>query len=255
MKRHPIPPQFRSHHPHPCDGRLPPGLDAELQQQVTELATGTVELARGETLVHSGVAFDHLYLVLSGAFKAVKLGADGSSQIVCFYEPRELMGLSGFSHRVYTTDLVALAPSVVCEFPVQTIEAAVSHNRPLLDGLLAAVSESLERAELDQYMLGSLSAPQKIACFLLHMQAKRRRTAGDVHQFELPMTREELGSYLGLTMETISRLMSHLQAEGVAQIDKRQVHILRDDLLHVWREGGVELPLPKRKKPTELRLA
>jgi CRP/FNR family transcriptional regulator len=255
MKRQPIPPQFRSHHPHPCDGRLPPGLPAELQQQVTELAASTVELNRGETLAHSGTAFDHLYLVLSGAFKAVKLGADGASQIVCFYEPRELMGLSGFSHRVYTTDLVALAPSVVCEFPVQAIESAVSHNRPLLDGLLAAVSESLERAELDQFMLGSLTAPQKMACFLLHMQARRQRCGDDTHHFELPMTREELGSYLGLTMETISRLLSHLQAEGVAQIDKRQVHILRDDLLHVWREGGVDLPMPRRKKPQQLKFA
>jgi CRP/FNR family transcriptional regulator len=69
------------------------------------------------------------------------------------------------------------------------------------------------------------------------------------------MTREELGSYLGLTMETISRLLSRLHAQNVARIDKRHVHILRDDLLQVWRDEGVDLPLSRRKKPPELKLA
>ncbi|MGC8702966.1 MAG: Crp/Fnr family transcriptional regulator [Thiomonas sp.] len=255
MKRHPIPLPYRSQHPHPCDGRLPPDLHAELQQRITEVATSTIELARGEILAHSGAAFHHLYLVVSGAFKAVQLGAEGKSQIVCFYGPRELMGLSGFSHRCYTSDLVALAPSVVCEFPVQSVESAISADRALLERLLIYISENLERAEHDQFMLGSLTAPQRIACFLQRMQTARGRLGEDVHSFELPMTREELGSYLGLTMETISRLLSHLHAQDVARIDKRHVHILRDDLLQVWRDEGVDLPLPKRKKPPELKLA
>jgi len=255
MKRHLIPLPYRSHHPHPCDGRLPPDLHAELQQRITEVATSTIELVRGETLAHSGGAFHDLFLVVSGAFKAVQLGADGTSQIVCFYGPRELMGLSGFSHRCYTTDLVALAPSIVCEFPVQSVESAIRTDRALLERLLSYVSENLERAEHDQFMLGSLTAPQRMASFLLRVQAARRRRGEDVHSFELPMTREELGSYLGLTMETISRLLSHLQAQGVARIDKRHVHILRDDLLQVWRDEGVDLPLTRRKKTPELKLA
>ncbi|OYV35265.1 MAG: Crp/Fnr family transcriptional regulator [Thiomonas sp. 20-64-5] len=255
MKRHPIPLLYRSQHPHPCDDHLPPDLHAGLQQRITEVATSTVELARGENLAHSGAAFHHLYLVVSGAFKAVQLGAEGRSQIVCFYGPRELMGLSGFSQRRYTTDLSALMPSVVCEFPVQAIESAVSADRLLLERLLTYVSEGLERAEQDQFMLGSLTAPQKIACFLLRVQAMRRRIGGDANGFDLPMTREELGSYLGLTMETISRLLSHLHAQGVARIDKRHVQILRDDLLQAWRDEGVDLPLSKRKKSPELRVA
>ncbi|WP_276706435.1 cyclic nucleotide-binding domain-containing protein [Thiomonas arsenitoxydans] len=90
MKRHPIPAQFRSHHPHPCDGNLPADLNAVLRQRVTEAAEATLELSRGETLVHSGMPFKHLYLVVSGGFKAVEIGENGQSQIVSFHYAREL---------------------------------------------------------------------------------------------------------------------------------------------------------------------
>ncbi len=255
MKRHSIPSQYRSHHPHPCDGNLPSDLNAVLQQRVTELAEATLELSKGETLAHSGMPFKHLYLVVSGGFKSVQIGEDGQSQIVSFHSPRELMGLSGFAQHAYTTDLIALAPSLVCEFPVAAVESVLGADRTLLDHFLAYISESLARAEQDQFMLGSLSATQKIACFLLRLQDKLRHAAADPECFDLLMTREEIGSYLGLTMETISRLFSQLQTAGVAQVDKRQVRILRGDLLQMWRDDGVEFAAPKRKKIPALKLA
>lgn len=255
MKRHPIPPQFRTRHPHPCDGNLPPELNAALQQHVVEIAEGMVELSRGETLVHSGMPFKYLYLVVNGGLKAVQIGEDGQSQIVCFHYPRELVGLTGFARNVYTTDVVALAPSLVCEFPGATLESIVSADRALLDHFLSYVSESLARAERDQFMLGSLTAPQKIAYFLLQLQDKLRLAGKDADRFELLMTREEIGSYLGLTMETISRLFSQLQADGVARVEKRQVQILRHDLLQLWRDEGAELATPSRKKSPVLKLA
>lgn len=255
MKRHPIATQYRSHHPHPCDGHLPPDLGAALQQRVTEAAAAMVEVNKGETLAHSGMPFKHLHLVVSGAFKSVQLGEDGRTQIVCFYGRRELMGLSGFAQHVHTTDLVALAPSLICEFPVAAVQSIIDADGMLRDRLLAYVSESLAQAEQDQFMLGSMSATQKIAFFLLRAQDKRRRNAEDPQRFELPMTREEIGSYLGLTMETVSRLFSQLQTQGVVRVDKRLVQILRDDLLQVWRSGGVEFSAPVRKKRPDLKFA
>lgn len=226
-----------------------------MQQRVTEIAESTVELSKGDTLVHSGAPFKHLYLVLSGAFKSVEIGEAGRTQIICFHGPRELMGLSGFAQHICATDLVAIAPSLVCEFPVAALQLALGADRLLLDHLLTYVSERLAQAEHDQFMLGSLSATQKIAFFLLRMQGKLRRSGEDPRRLELPMTREEIGSYLGLTMETVSRLFSQLQTEGVARVDKRSVWILREDLLQIWRDEGVEFTPPTRKKPPMLKIA
>jgi len=255
MKRHSIPAQFRSHHPHPCDGNLPSDLSAVLRQRITEASEATLELSRGETLAHSGMPFKHLFLVVNGGFKAVQIGESGQSQIVSFHLARELMGLSGFAHQRYTTDLVALAPSLVCEFPMTAVQALIGANHLLLEHLLAYVSESLARAEQDQLMLGSMSATQKIAMFLLDRQERQRQAAEDPRRFELLMTREELGSYLGLSMETISRLLSQLQEQGVMRVDKRLIEILREDQLRVWLDGAVNLPMSSRRKPAAKRAA
>lgn len=255
MKRHPIPAQFRSHHPHPCDGNLPADLNAVLRQRVTEAAEATLELSRGETLVHSGMPFKHLYLVVSGGFKAVEIGENGQSQIVSFHYARELMGLSGFAQQRYTTDLIALAPSLICEFSMAAVESIVGADRSLLNHLLAYASESLARAEHDQFRLGSMSATQKIASFLLHRQEQLRQAGEKCDRFELLMTREELGSYLGLSMETISRLLSHLQELGVVRVDKRLIEILSEDPLRAWLDGAVTLPASSCHKPSAKRAA
>lgn len=249
MKRYPIVQPFWHLHSHPCDGGFPSDPSSALQSRVIEHAAATIELRKGETLAHSGAPFHHLYLVAKGAFKSVQLGEDGRSQIVCFHWAHEFMGLGGFARHVQTTDLVALTtPSVVCEFPVNGHDALTQVHPALLGHLLGCVSESLAQAEHDQFMLGSLSATQKIACFFLRTQDKLLRAGLNPDVFELPMTREEIGSYLGLTMETVSRLLSHLRAQGVAEVDKKQVRILRDDVLRAWRDEGVGFP-EQRAKP------
>ncbi|MDY0329738.1 MAG: Crp/Fnr family transcriptional regulator [Thiomonas sp.] len=249
MKRHSIAAPFRSRHPHPCDGHLPSDLEPILRQRITETAEATLELNRGEILVHSGEPFKYLYLLLSGGFKAEEIGEDGLSQIVSFHYAGEFMGLSAFAEQRYMVDLIALVPSSVCEFPMAGVQAIMQDDRALLDRLLIYVSDRLMRAEQDQLMLGSMSSTQKIAHFLVDRLEASRRGAQAESRFELPMTRKELGSYLGLSMETVSRLLSHLQEQGVVRVDKRQIEILREDQLRVWLDGVVSLPASSRGKP------
>lgn len=241
MKRYPVIQPFWRSQAHPCTGSFPADLSPDVRAGVTKHTAATVELRKGETLVHTGMPFHHVYLVTAGAFKSVQLGEDGQSQVTSFHWPREFMGLDGFLRRAYTTDLVALTtPAVVCEFPVHPPDSRMAVAVPLLELLLEYVSEGLAQAEYDQFMLGSLSATQKIASFLLQTQDKLRRAGLNPDVFALPMTREEIGSYLGLTMETVSRLLTHLRTHGVAEVDKKQVRILRADILRAWQVDGDE---------------
>ena len=244
MKRHPIVQPLWCSQAHPCAVSFPADLSLDVKAGVAKHAAATIELRKGETLVHTGMPFHHVYLVTAGAFKSVQLGEDGQSQVTSFHWPREFMGLGGFSRHVHTTDLVALTtPALVCEFPVHPLDSRATVAPPLLALLLEYVSEGLAQAEYDQFMLGSLTAAQKIASFLLQTQDKLRRAGMNPDVFALPLTREDIGSYLGLTMETVSRLLTQLRTHGVAEVDKKLVRILRDDVLRAWRtEGGESLP-------------
>lgn len=250
MKRHPLVEPFGRSQAHFCAGGLPVDLSPELKAGVAAHVAATIELRKGETLIHTGMPYQHIYLVTGGAFKSVQLGEDGQSQVISFHWPREFMGLGGFSRRAHTTDLVALTtPALVCEFPIHAFDARATAASPLLGLLLEYVSEGLAQAEYDQFMLGSLNATQKISSFFLQTQHKLRRAGMNADVFELPMTREEIGSYLGLTMETVSRLLTHLRVHGVAEVDKKWVRILRADILHAWQVDGDERFLGHRPGP------
>jgi CRP/FNR family transcriptional regulator len=192
-------------------------------------------LNRGERLARRGDPFRSLYLIVQGAFKLVQAGEAAGEQIVSFHGPRDWIGLDGFATRVHPTDLVALQSAMVCEFPIQAIEALAQNDVSLLDRLLAYVSERLAQAEQLQHMLGAMGATQKIAFFFMHLPNILTASDSAATVYELPMTRAEIGNFLGLSMETASRLISRLQAAGAISIERRRVHLLRPDVLRAWQ--------------------
>ncbi|WP_291522363.1 helix-turn-helix domain-containing protein [Acidithiobacillus sp.] len=211
-------------------------------------AAFTLGLCRGQTLAHSGVPLRAFYLIESGAFKAVRLGSDGQSQIMAFYFPREVMGLSAFAEQAYVSDLIALTPSVVHAIPASVLHHSPQPAQELLGIFVHLLSEQLARAEQDKLMLGVCSGTQKIASFLLDLQEKIRRADADPSCFDLPMTRQEIGSYLGMTMESISRLLSLLQEQDIVQVNKRHIRILREDQLRLWRDDGFDKAFSSRRQ-------
>ena len=218
-----------------CAAFLPSDMQPALKTRVADCASATIALSRGERLARRGDPFRSLYLIVQGAFKLVQTGDEGGEQIVSFHGPRDWIGLDGFATRVHPTDLVALQSAMVFEFPIQTIEALAESDASLLDRLLAYVSDRLAQAEQLQHMLGAMVATQKIAFFFLHLDTVVPAMEGTEATYDLPMTRAEIGNFLGLSMETASRLISRLQAAGAIGIARRRVQLLRPDLLRAWQ--------------------
>ena len=221
-----------------CESCLPTDLPEHLKTRVRQLASFRIQLERGETLIHAGASFHGLYAVCRGAFKSVFLGEDGTQQITGFHRPHQLLGLSGIADKVYVADVVTLQAAEVFEFSWRALESLAEVSPEFLEHLLDYVSERLAQAKRDQFMLGSMSSSQKIAYFLLQIRAIEGDP--DAMSFNLPMTREDIGSYLGLTMETVSRLLSQLSKAGVVSIDRKRIAIQKAGVLEAWMDGDTK---------------
>lgn len=233
MNRYPSPRSGVTHPRHSCFTHLPEVLNPALRRQLADSASATLSLKRGEMLAGQGEPFRHLYLVLHGAFKLVRADRAAREQIVAFAWPRDLLGVDGFARHVHETSLVALQSSLVCEFPVATIEALAETDADLLDHLLAYVAGWLGEAERAQLMLGRMDARQKIAYFFRAVHSHAPHGGGD-DTFDVPMTRAEIGNYTGMSMETTSRQISKLQSTGAIRIASRQVTICDPGILEQW---------------------
>lgn len=214
-----------------CAERLPPSMTDATRAVLTKLVSSVIEVERGDALLHSGTDFKALHLLVEGAFKSLMLGEDGQQQVIHFYWPTELMALEAFSSHRHATDLIALTPALVYEFPLAAIEQASAKNPEFFSSLVQHVSDQLVEAESDQFMLGSLHATQRLAFFLTTSQRARKQAGLDPDIIDLPMTRKDIGSYLGLTTESVSRLLKWMDTMGIIQVDRRRITIREADEL------------------------
>jgi CRP/FNR family transcriptional regulator, anaerobic regulatory protein len=195
----------------------------------------TRPVERGNALYSAGEPLRSLYTVRSGCFKSVTTlaGADDDSephtQVTGFHTADDTLGLDGICTGRYESDAIALEPSVVRIMPVGILEPLCREYAAMQHDLLAIMSAEIVRAARLASMLGSLPARERVAAFLLDLaaraQAKAER-AGDGADLLLPMTRADIGSYLGLELETVSRMLSKLQREGAISLTGRRVHIV-----------------------------
>ena len=209
----------------PCDlGR--PELD-----RFDEIAIGKRRVARGASLYHSGDRFDSLYAVRSGAFKAVGISRSGDVKITGFHLPGELLGLDAISSSRHGYNAVALEDSEVCVLPFPPLEKLAMSLPALQHQLLRLISGDISRDQGLMLLLGSMTAEQRLAAFLLSLARRHQRLGFSASRFVLRMTREEIGNYLGLTLETVSRLLSRFQREGLITVHQREVEIRSPDHL------------------------
>ena len=202
---------------------LPCGLPAANVGELDQLATLKRRVARGAALYRSGDALDALYAVRSGAFKTVSVSRGGVEKITGFHLPGELMGLEAISTERHNYDAVALEDSEVCVIPFARLQALALRIPELQRQLFRLLSRDITRDQGLMLLLGSMTAEQRLAAFLLSLSRRYQRLgyAGDC--FNLRMTREDIGNYLGLTMETVSRLMSRFQREGLIAAQHREI--------------------------------
>jgi len=185
----------------------------------------------GESLVRAGDKFHSLYVVRSGCFKTVYTDFSGSEQVLGFPMSGDLMGADGIDSGHYSSTAVSLDTSEVAIVPFAGL-ARLVFECPRLEPLLYRVlSRELVRVQNMAWTLGTLGAEGRVAAFLLALSARLGALGYSRCSFNLRMTRQEIGSYLGLKLETVSRALSTLNAAGIIQVHQRSVDIVDADAL------------------------
>ena len=178
---------------------------------------------RGERLFSTNDRFISIYAVRSGLFKTSVNDAAGRDQVTGFHMAGDLLGLEGFSSGTCFCSAIALEDSYVCVMPVASIDAAALLIPALRRRIHVAMAGEIASSHRMQVVLGSMSGEQRLASFLLDMSRRFLRRGYSGSSFTLRMTRAEIGSYIGLTLETVSRLFSAFQRRGMIEVRQKQV--------------------------------
>jgi len=217
---------------------LPAGLDEEQLRMIDNIVYARRRVPRGDAVFQTGDGFGAIYAVRSGFFKTSLVDAEGREQVTGFFMGGELMGMEGIGG-AYQSTATSLEDSEVCVLPYSLIEQ-LSRDIPGLQRQLHAVlAREIARDHGVMLLLGSMRAEERLATFLMNLSRRFVRRGYSPTEFHLRMTREEIGSYLGLKLETVSRLFSSFQKDGLIEVQQKHVRI-RDI-------GGLEQVLAARR--------
>jgi CRP/FNR family transcriptional regulator, anaerobic regulatory protein len=217
---------------------LPVGLSEEDLERVDQLVGSRRTLKRGEVLFRAGDRFESLYAVRTGFFKTRVSAEDGRDQVTGFQMAGELLGLDGISTDRHSCDAVALEDSQVCQIPYGRLEEVSREVIDLQHQFHKMMSREIVRDHGVMLLLGSMRAEARLAAFLLNLTQRLRARGFSGTSLVLRMTREEIGSYLGLKLETVSRAFSHFQDEGFLEVKQRDIRVLDETgLRHLLNEA------------------
>lgn len=217
---------------------LPVGLDAADMQRLDSLVERRRSLRRGEALYSAGEAFSTLYAVRTGFFKTRVAAEDGRDQVTGFQMAGELLGFDGIGTERHTCDAIALEDSQVCMIPFAQLEALSRQFGDLQRQLHKVMSREIVRDHGVMLLLGSMRAEERLATFLLNLTQRLQARGFSPTALVLRMTREEIGSYLGLKLETVSRAFSKFQDDGVLEVRQRQLRVLDEAALRQLVNGS-----------------
>ncbi len=204
---------------------LPAGIDAEDMQRLERLVYARRRVKRGETLFNAGDDFNAIYAIRAGFFKTSVLDGEGREQVTGFFMGGELLGMDGIGSGQYNGTATALEDSEICVMPYALIEALAGEIRGLQRHLRGVLSREIVRDHGVMMLLGSMRAEERLATFLLNLSKRFTRRGYSPSDFHLRMTREEIGSYLGLKLETVSRLFSRFQSDRLIEVQQKHVRI------------------------------
>ena len=217
---------------------LPVGLNRDNLDRLDQLVSNRRNIARGESLFRAGDAFQSLYAVRTGFFKTRLSSEDGRDQVTGFQMAGELLGLDGIGTDNHTCDAVALEDSQVCIIPYDQLEELSREFNELQHQFHKIMSREIVRDHGVMLLLGSMRAEERLAAFLLNLTQRLQARGFSATELILRMTREEIGSYLGLKLETVSRTFSKFQDEGYLEVKQRQIRILDQDKLQNLVNGS-----------------
>jgi len=210
---------------------LPIALEKSEVSQLDEIIQRNRPYKKGDHLYRQGDAFTSVFAVRSGSFKSYVVGANGQGRVTGFYLPGEIIGMDGIASERHTNSTTALEHASICEIPFGQLEH-LSHQLPNLQHhFLAIMANELAKDQQIHTLLSSYTAEERTASFLLSLSGRYAKASYSSTKFLLPMTRSDIGEYLGLTVETISRIFTALQKKGLITVRNREIEILDMEVL------------------------
>ena len=210
---------------------MPIGLSDQDLLKLDDLVGTRRKVKRGSTLFNNGEKFSSLYAIRTGFFKTCLATEDGRDQVTGFQMAGEIIGLDGIVNDRHTCDAVALEDAEVCVMPFDRIEELSREVTALQSHVHKIMSREIVREHGVMLLLGSMRAEERLAAFLLNLVQRLHSRGFSQHELILRMTREEIGSYLGLKLETVSRTFSKFVEDGIVEVKQRHVRILDTEAL------------------------
>ncbi len=207
---------------------LPVGLTQPQLSHLDSLVATRKSIKRGDALFHTGDPFRSVYAVRTGFFKTRVSSEDGRDQVTGFQMAGELLGLDGISTDRHACDAIALEDSQVCVIPYSQLEDLSREFSDLQHQFHKIMSREIVRDHGVMLLLGSMRAEERLAAFLLNLTQRLHARGFSASALVLRMTREEIGSYLGLKLETVSRTFSKFQDDGLLEVKQRDIRIVNE---------------------------
>ncbi len=210
---------------------MPLGLTSEELDRIEDVVASRRKIKRGSLLFRNGEKFTSLYAIRTGFFKTCVASEDGRDQVTGFQMAGEVMGLDGIVNDHHTCDAIALEDAEVCIMPFDRIEELSREINGLQRHVHKIMSREIVRENGVMLLLGSMRAEERLAAFLLNLVQRLHARGFSQSELVLRMTREEIGSYLGLKLETVSRTFSKFVEDGIVEVKQRHVRIVNTDAL------------------------
>jgi CRP/FNR family transcriptional regulator len=188
-------------------------------------------LRRGEHLFRPGDVFQSVYAVRSGAVKTYTLTEEGEEQVTGFYLPGEILGMDGLSTNQHSNAAKALESAAICEIPFSKLEALSSRIPTLQRHFFQLMSREIQADQQLMLLLTKKPADERVAALLLNLSSRYTRRGLSANRFRLPMSRNDIGNYLGLAVETVSRIFTRLQQSGVLTVDGKEIEVTNRQVL------------------------
>ena len=205
---------------------MPMGLSESELHRIDDLVAIRRKVKRGTPLFRSGEKFINLFAIRTGFFKTSVTTEDGRDQVTGFQMAGEVMGLDGIVNDFHTCDAIALEDAEVCVIPFYQIEELSREVSSLQRHVHKIMSREIVRENGVMLLLGSMRAEERLAAFLLNLVQRLHARGFSKNELVLRMTREEIGSYLGLKLETVSRTFSRFAEDGIIEVKQRNVRII-----------------------------
>ncbi|MGO4377821.1 fumarate/nitrate reduction transcriptional regulator Fnr [Pseudoduganella sp. RAF53_2] len=216
---------------------LPQGLNDNDVARLDQIIARRRRVPRDERLYAAGQPFNSLFAVRFGHFKTSQVNQRGEQQIGGFHMAGDLLGMEAIGGGMHTVDAVALEDSEVCEIPFARLQELVMQVPVLLQQFHRTMSREIQREQSVMLFLSHMRAEQRMALFLLNLSGRYAQRGLSSTTFQLRMSREDIGGYLGLTVESVSRQLARLRGDGLIALNNRDLQILDRPRLEALSSG------------------